>query len=558
MSKSSKTENYKSAREKFLGLSLESTRKSYYPQLQEHLDILEENERRLRLLTDNLPARISYVDAEQRFVFVNHEYEKAFGLKRSLIIGKHVQTILGHDNYAKVEQHIHEVLCGNQVRFESLFVGEKGEPKWFEVNYVPYIEPGQGVAGFYDLTLDLTEKKRAEKEKTNLQIKLQQAQKMEAIGTLAGGLAHDFNNILMGIQGRISLIAAESDPIIHPDSEHINEHIQAIEEYIRSASDLTKQLLGFSRGGKYEVKPTDMNQLVRNSAKMFGRTRKEIRIHRKFHMAPLVVEADRRQIEQVLLNLYVNAWQAMPDGGELHLETKIAALDDALCKPYEAEPGPYVKLSVTDTGIGMDEATCQRIFDPFFTTKEKSHGTGLGLASAYGIIKNHGGMITVYSEIDHGTTFNIYLPLSDLEVYRAASTEEKLIKGTETILLVDDEEMIIYVAQAMLENLGYHVITSQGGQEALKTVTDKGNEIDLVILDMIMPGMDGSKTFDRIREIQPDMPVILSSGYSLNGQAEQIMRRGCNGFIQKPFTSSELSQTVRKVLNKVNEERKHL
>ena len=225
-----------------------------------------------------------------------------------------------------------------------------------------------------------------------------------------------------------------------------------------------------------------------------------------------MVEADRGQIEQVLLNMYINSWQAMPpEGGDLYLETQIVTLDTAFCKPHQTEPGRYVKISIMDTGAGMDETTRLRIFDPFFTTKEKSRGTGLGLASAYGIIKNHGGMITVYSEIGHGTTFNIYLPVSDKEAHQEVLLEEGLIKGSATILIVDDEELIIDVGQAMLERLGYNVMVCRGGQEAVKVVTDMGNKIDMVILDLIMPGMDGGTTFDRIREIHPDIPVLLSS-----------------------------------------------
>jgi signal transduction histidine kinase len=252
-----------------------------------------------------------------------------------------------------------------------------------------------------------------------LEKELQQAQKLDSLGTLAGGIAHDFNNLLMGIQGRASLISLDLETF-HPHQEHIH----AIEEYIRSATSLTKQLLGFARGGKYEVKPIDMNELVLSSSAMFGRTRKEIKIHTKYQESPQVVEAYRDQIEQVLLNMYINAWQAMPpEGGELYLETKIATLDDDYCKPHQAEPGRYVNISITDTGSGMDEATRQRIFDPFFTTKEKSRGTGLGLASAYGIIKNHGGFISVHSEMGHGTTFNIYLPVSDKNVVKQSNKE---------------------------------------------------------------------------------------------------------------------------------------
>ncbi len=408
--------------------------------------------------------------------------------------------------------------------------------KWY-INYDRAINWIDGRLVRLQIATDITQIKKMESQ-------LQQAHKFEAIGTLAGGIAHDFNNLLMGIQGRASLMSVDLDPS-HPHSEHVS----AIEEYIRSATDLTKQLLGFARGGKYEVKPTDTNQLVLNSATMFGRTKKEIRIHTKLQNPPPVVAADRRQIEQVLLNLYVNAWQAMPDGGELYLETTIITLDEAYCKPYQAKPGSYAKVSVTDTGIGMDKSIRQQIFDPFFTTKEKSRGTGLGLASAYGVIKNHAGIITVYSKVGQGTTFNIYLPVTEKAVYRDVPTETGFVTGLETVLLVDDEEMIIDVSKAMLEKLGYRVVVAKGGAQAVDTVKMKGDAIDLVIIDLIMPGMDGGKAFDRIREIQPAMPVILSSGYSLNGQANDIMQRGCNGFIQKPFNISELSQKVRKILD---------
>jgi PAS domain S-box-containing protein len=380
-------------------------------------------------------------------------------------------------------------------------------------------------------------------EKSILEQQLLQAQKFEAIGTLAGGIAHDFNNLLMGIQGRASLMSFDLEPS-HPNLEHI----KSIEECVQSATGLTKQLLGFARGGKYEVKPININELVINSANMFNRTRKEINIHTKMPQSPLLVEADRGQIEQVLLNLYVNAWQAMPDGGELYLEISAVVLDDNCCKPFEVKPGRYAKVSVTDTGIGMNEDTRRRIFDPFFTTKEKSRGTGLGLASAYGIIKNHGGIITVSNNRSHGTTFDIYLQISKKEIQQEVATDRAMVKGSGTILLVDDENMIINVGQALLERLGYQVVAVKSGEEAADVVLSMGSGIDLVILDMIMPGMDGGKTFDRIREIHPQMPVLLSSGYAVNGQASEILRRGCNGFIQKPFNIAKLSQKIRNIL----------
>jgi two-component system cell cycle sensor histidine kinase/response regulator CckA len=508
---------------------------------------LSESERHYRLLIENIPTVAWVTRQDGRTVFISSNVEKVYGFATDEVLASGNKLWYGRI-HPDDRDHVKEAfrsLFDQKVQYNVEYRIQRKDGQWIWIHdRANIVEEKAGAHFAYGVFSDITDRKRAEEEKAKLQNQLQQAQKMEAIGTLAGGIAHDFNNLLMGIQGRASLMSVELDAS-HPHSEHLN----AIEEYIRSATDLTKQLLGFARGGKYEVKTTDMNELVLNSATMFGRTKREIQIHTKLYNQAPVVEVDRSQIEQVLLNMYVNAWQAMPDGGELYLETKIVTLDDEFCKPYQAEPGRYVTVSVTDTGIGMDEATRQRVFDPFFTTQEKGRGTGLGLASAYGIIKNHRGMITVYSESGHGTTFSVYLPLSNKEAQRETPVAARLITGAGTILLVDDEEMIIDVGKAMLERLGYRVFTAPGGQQAVEAVTRMGTEIDLVILDMIMPGMDGGKTFDRIREIQPQIPVMLSSGYAINGQAEEIMRRGCNGFIQKPFNMSEFSKQVRKILD---------
>ncbi len=386
-------------------------------------------------------------------------------------------------------------------------------------------------------------------EQRKLESILQQAQKMEAVGTLAGGIAHDFNNILMGIQGRVSLLTAEED-----QEPTALEHLRAIEEYVQSAADLTGSLLGFARGGKYHVKPTDLGELVSASVDMFGRTKKEIEIQITSADTPLVADVDRRQIEQVLLNMYVNAWQAMPNGGTLYLTTAMISLDESYCKAYNALPGNYVRIAVTDTGTGMDESTRQRIFDPFFTTKEQGRGTGLGLASAYGIIRNHNGFITVYSEVDHGTTFNIYLPLSTRQPQSSSPKKAEIHSGSETILLIDDEKIIIEVGHAMLEKLGYRVLTANSGELALRFLQKGEESFDLVILDLIMPGMDGATTFEEIRKEWPSLPVVLSSGYAINGQADKVMQRGCRAFLQKPFSLAELSQVLREVLDSATEE----
>jgi len=385
--------------------------------------------------------------------------------------------------------------------------------------------------------IDITERKRLESQ-------LLQAQKMEAIGTLAGGIAHDFNNILMGIQGIASLMMLDFDP-----SQPQYERLKLIEDQVKRGADLTKQLLGFARGGRYEVKPTNINEIIEKSSSMFGRTRKEIAVHRKYEKDIWTLEVDQGQMEQVFLNLYVNAWQAMPGGGSIYLETQNVVLEEHDHLPGLNRPGRYVKVSVSDTGMGMDEKTRERIFDPFFTTKGIGRGTGLGLAMVYGIIKGHGGVIHVYSEPGHGTTFHIHLPASEKSVVKEKTVSGAILKGTETILLVDDEKMVLEVSKEILESLGYRVFAAGSGQEAIGVYMEKKGRIDLVILDMIMPGMSGGETFDRLREIHPGIAVLLSSGYSVNGQAQEILDRGCRGFLQKPFTTEILSKKIRETLN---------
>ncbi|MFH2076601.1 MAG: response regulator, partial [Pseudomonadota bacterium] len=335
---------------------------------------------------------------------------------------------------------------------------------------------------------------------------------------------------------------------LDPSQPHY-ERLNRIEEQVQSGADLTRQLLGFARGGRYDVKPADMNNILENSSSMFGRTKKEITIHRKFRKDLRPVEVDRGQMEQVFMNLYVNAWQAMPGGGEIYLETEDVLLSDEQAVPYAIKPGKYVKISVTDTGTGMDEKTRERIFDPFFTTKGMGRGTGLGLATVYGIIKGHKGMIHVDSEPGHGTTFHIYLPASKREVVKEKRATGTIARGTETILLVDDEKMVLEVSKELLESTGYRVYPAGSGQEALAVYMEKQKEIDLVILDMIMPGISGGETFDRLREINSGIKVLLSSGYSIEGQAQEILARGCNGFIQKPFQIGKLSGKIREMLD---------
>jgi signal transduction histidine kinase/ActR/RegA family two-component response regulator len=392
--------------------------------------------------------------------------------------------------------------------------------------------------GSIHILRDITKRK-------HLEAQLQAAAKMEAIGTLAGGVAHDFNNLLMGIQGNVSLMLMDMDST-HP----YHTRLTSIEKQVQSGAGLTSHLLGYARKGKYEVRPVDLNYSVRGTSDTFGRTRKDVSIHRELVEDLFAIEADQGQIEQVLMNLFVNAGDAMPAGGDLILKTANVTHKDIEAKLYDPKPGNYVQLTVTDTGIGMDKEIVERIFDPFFTTKAMGRGTGLGLASAYGIIKGHGGYIDVESKKGQGTAFSIYLPASEKELQGVVKTAEEVIKGTGTVLLVDDEEVILEVGKDLLEAMGYTVLEASGGREAVEIYKDNKDKIDLIILDMVMPRMSGGEAYDRIKEINPKVKVLLSSGYSIDGQAEGILARGCDAFVQKPFGMRELSQRIREILEK--------
>ena len=399
-------------------------------------------------------------------------------------------------------------------------------------------------ARLYDaLKQELAERERAEKEKVQLEAQFQHAQKMEALGTLASGIAHNFNNILMGIQGYASLMLMDIDSA-HPHFKRL----KGIEQQVQSGSNLTKQLLGYAREGRYEVKTINVNDIVKETSDTFAMTKKDISVHLALAEDLNVIKADQGQLRQTLLNLYVNAADAMPRGGDLFLKSLNVTDLDMKGKPYTPKPGNYVLLTITDTGTGMDNKTIERIFDPFFTTKGMSKGTGLGLASVYGIVKAHGGYIDVDSQKGHGTTFSIYLPASDTEGTKEKELVTEVLKGKEGILLVDDEDVIIDVGHEILKTLGYEVHVARSGREAIDAYEANQDKIDMVILDMVMPDMGGGEAYDTLKKINPDIKVLLSSGYSLNGQAAEILRRGCDGFIQKPFNVTQLSQKLREIL----------
>ena len=511
---------------------------------------LQESEEKYRTIVEGLEEGYFEIDLDRNLTFFNDPLCHILGYSRSDLSGKNTDTFTSPATIRKMDEIYARVQkTGEPIRvIDYDAIGKDGRNIALELTASLQRNSLGEPAGFRGVLRDVSVRKEAEAESRKLEIQVRQAQKMESIGTLAGGIAHDFNNILMGIQGNASLMALKTD------AAHSNyEKIKNIEAYVENGTELTRQLLGFARRGKYHAIATDANDVIGKSASMFGRTKKEIRIHTDLAPDIWTVEVDRGQIEQALLNLYVNAWQAMPRGGDLYLKTENVILDAEFVKdkPYKVEAGDYVKITVTDTGVGIDKETRERIFEPFFTTKEMGRGTGLGLASVYGVIKNHEGYINVYSEVEQGTTFTIYLPASRKKVQsEIEKTVATLAMGTGTILLIDDEEMIVKVGEELLQELGYEVLTACSGQEAIELYRNNADKIDLVIMDMIMPGMGGGETFDRLKEINPDIKVLLSSGYSINGQASQILERGCDGFIQKPFNLIQLSDKIHSIIVK--------
>ena len=499
-------------------------------------EALRESEERYRTVLEASPDPTIVYDMVGNTVYVNPAFTSIFGWTLEELFGKKTDYI-PEENWPETKAMIHKVLAGESFSgIETRRYTKQRTAVEVSISAAIYRDRDGNPAGSIHTLRDTTERKR-------LKAQLQQAQKLEAVGTLAGGIAHDFNNLLMSIQGNVSIMQMGMEST-HP----YYDRLKNIEKQVQSGARLTSQLLGYARKGRYEVKPTNLNQLVRETCDTFGRTRKEITIHQELAEDLFAIEADSGQIELVLLNLFVNAADAMPGGGNLTLKTMNTTHRDMKGKLYHPKPGNYILLTVTDTGTGMDKDTIQRIFDPFFTTKERGRGTGFGLASAYGIIKGHGGYVDVESEKGHGTIFRIYLPASERKVQTSVKQNGSIVKGTETVLLVDDEEPIRQVGQEILEAMGYRVLVARHGAEAVDLYAKSQEEIDLVILDMVMPNMGGGETYDRMKEMSPDIKVLLSSGFSVDGEASDILRRGCNGFIQKPFTVKELSAKIRKML----------
>ena len=509
-------------------------------------DALQVSKERYLALVESSSDAILMMDSRRVIVSCNRAFLEMFGYDRKEIEGQSIRIIhqseesfrgFGESAYPVVENE-------GAYRTEWDFVHRGGQTIPVE-SVTSMIRSADGsIDGYVAIMRDISERKRKDTEKVRLEAQLRQAQKMEAIGTLAGGIAHNFNNILMGIQGNATLMMLDTD-----SSDPHYERLDTIKRSVQSGARLTDQLLGYAREGKFELKPIALNHLVEDMIRAFSATRTDIKIQLQLSDEADRVEADYGQIEQMLWNLCVNAAEAVANGGDITISTENISHHDMRDKPYKPKSGRYILLTVEDTGAGMDQKTMERVFDPFFTTKDMSKVTGLGLASAYGNVKAHGGYIDVSSEEGRGTVFRVYLPASEMKVFDDVQKEERFMGGSENILLVDDEELVLEVGSKTLTALGYNVHCAQSGEEAVELYQSDKTGIDVVLLDMIMPGMSGSETFDRLRSLNPELKVVLTSGYTLEGQATAILNRGCDAFFQKPFELADLSHKLRELLD---------
>jgi PAS domain S-box-containing protein len=510
-------------------------------------EALRESEEKYRLLVENAGDVIAIVQ-DGYFRFINRRATELLGYSLDELMPRPFWEIIHPEDREKVLESYSKRLGGEETPAVYSFrvVDKEGNVKWAEIHVVPISYGGR--PGALNFIRDITERKRAEAEMASLQEQLRQSQKMEAIGRLAGGIAHDFNNLLTVIKGnsQLSLMdLQEGDPL--------KKNLEEIRSASDRAADLTKQLLAFSRKQILEMRVIDLNTIVKNLEKMVRRI-----IGEDIELVTFLTEglgrvrADPSQMEQAIINIVVNARDAMPRGGKLTIETSNMELDEAYAKKHIAvKPGPYVMLSISDTGVGMTPEVRERVFEPFFTTKEMGKGTGLGLSTVYGIVKQSGGNIWVYSEVGKGTTFKIYLPRVEepLEELKEEAIKE-IPQGSETVLIVEDEEVVRKLALRLLRKQGYKVLEASDGGKAFLLCEEYKEPIHLILTDVVMPGMGGRDLVERLKRIHPEARALYMSGYTDNVILHHgILEKGID-FIQKPFTLESLARKVREVLDK--------
>lgn len=500
----------------------------------------EKDLRIMQYVMEHAGEAIFWIDDHAHIVYGNKATCELLGYSQEELATLRVSDIDPYYTLETSKDSRNQIRQGKVVTMERVYRDKQGRDidVEFSINSIRYEDKALHIV----FLRDITERKKAEEEKATLESQLQQVIKMEAVGTLAGGIAHDFNNLLTGILGYSNILKLDSKP-----GEKVFKAADVIERAAERAKDLTSQLLGFARKGKHQSVTIDAQSTIQEAITLLERTiHKNISITLRHRAVGSRIEGDPNQLQQVFLNLAVNARDAMPEGGELIFETDRVLLDEDYCsRRAGATPGSYLMIAMTDTGTGIPKDVQERIFEPFFTTKEVGQGTGMGLAMVYGIVKNHGGSIEVYSEPGRGTTFKVYLPESTHCAEVLIPTESTHpIRGQGQIMVVDDEEIVRELASDMLEHLGYCVVALASGQEAVDYYTEHKNDIELAIIDMVMPEMDGKRCFGLLKEIDPEIRAILSTGYGRDGAAQEIIDMGMVGFAQKPYRANQLSEVV--------------
>ena len=503
-------------------------------------------------IIDSMPSVLVGVDADGKVTQWNKTTEQTTGIAAVDAQGKILSDVL--PQMASEMRKITESIQTREpiIKQKKSYQSEKGT-RYEDVTIYPLI--ANGVEGAVIRVDDVT-------EEFTIQEQLRQAQKMETVGTLAGGLAHDFNNVLGGIIGTLSILQYKVQSPKGISQELLEEYLQTMNESGMRATDMVQQLLTLSRKQEFSFGPIDLNMSLKHVLKICKNTfDKSIELNFSFYQKRAVVNADQTQIEQVLLNLCVNASHAMTTmreegihkGGTLSVSIDQNKADKHFCKTHsDAEEIEYWKISVEDTGIGMDKKTIAKIFDPFFTTKEKGMGTGLGLAMVYSIVKQHNGFIDIYSEEAEGTTFNVYIPAlqRDLDDAYIKGKAEDVPKGSGLILIVDDEEVMIKIAKKMLEECGFNIITAKNGEEGIEKYLKHRDEIVAILLDLVMPKKSGEEAYNELLQIDKEVKVLLSSGFRKDKRVDNLLEMGVQGFVQKPYTIEKLAKAVHDVLNR--------
>lgn len=503
---------------------------------------LRQSEARYRDLFENASDAIYTHDLEGNYTSVNKTFEGLLGHSRNEFLELNFRDIVLPEDLPKAEENLRRKIRNGVEKtgpYELRMRAQDGSLRWIEVTSRLVKEKGHPVM-VQGSARDISDRKLLEE-------RLRQAAKMEAIGQLAGGIAHDFNNLLTAMIGYADMLKAEV-----PENTHWHEKLAQIDNAAKRAAGLTQQLLAFGRKQLLEIEPIDLNAAIAGFEKMLRRLIGE-NIEFETYYGPSLgtVNADQGQIEQVLMNLAVNARDAMPRGGRLTIETKKVRLgEDFLGLPPELEPGSYIMLAVTDSGVGMDDDTLSRVFDPFYTTKEKGVGTGLGLSTVYGIVKQHGGHITVQSEPGRGTIFRIYLPQVEGDSKRTLkiSTEETTPCGTETILVVEDEPSVLSLTCDALQMLGYRILRAADPKRATEISSGYDGPIDLLLTDVVLPQMDGKSLYAKLSTTRPEMKSLFMSGHTDDFIAHHGVLDEDVHFLGKPFTVHELGKKVREAI----------